>query len=215
MESYKRNQVLEAISVTRGEGPSPSEALRIAAKRLLDTDRILKRSPRSNDPEKSNYAFFSSEAPGRGSEVLFSPYEAFALLLGANLLQHGWPQRAAVKILRRARPLLEPKHAEILNWDTAELFDRQKIMQSAKPGDLAVLTTRAVSLVIASRKGPPVDHAADGSREVAVLEDQELMPFLRREAGISSTVIELTRLAHDLQAVLSKTTPSKRGRGSA
>ncbi|BAQ16629.1 hypothetical protein GL4_1171 [Methyloceanibacter caenitepidi] len=50
---------------------------------------------------------------------------------------------------------------------------------------------------------------------MAVLEDQELMPFLRREAGISSTVIELTRLAHDLQAVLSKTTPSKRGRGSA
>jgi len=215
MESYKRNQVLEAISATLGEGPSPREALRIAAKRLLDTDRLLKRSPRSNDPERANYAFFSGTAPGRGVEVLFSPYEAFALLLGVNLLQHRWTQGAAVKILRRARPHLEPKHAEILSWNPEALFDRQKVMENARPGDLAVATTRPVSLVIGSKRGRPIDHVVDETREVAVLENGELMPFLRREAGISFTVIELTLLAHDLQKALAKTTPSKRGRGSA
>jgi hypothetical protein len=203
--------------MTLGEGPSPGESLRIAVKRLLDTDRSppLKPHPRSNDPEQANYAFFSGSAPGRGVEVLFSPYEAFALRLGVDLLHHRWPQRATVKILRQARPPLEPAHAEILSWDTKRLFDKQKIMERAQPGDLAVTTTQPVSLVIGSRRGSPIGHADDDSREVAVLEDDKLMPFLRREAGISFTVIELTRLAHDLQTALAKTTPSKRGRGSA
>jgi hypothetical protein len=88
------------------------------------------------------------------------------------------------------------------------------LVEAAKPGDLAVATTRPVSLVISSRRRRPVEQAADETHEVAVLEDRELMPFLRREAGISSTVIELTRLAHDLQRALAKTTPSKRERGA-
>jgi len=215
MEAYKRNQVLEAIAVTLGEGPTPSEVVRTAVKRLLDTDRHLKRSPRSNNPERANYAFFSSEAPGSGVEVLFSSYEVFALLLGVDLMKHRWPQGTAVKILRQARPLLEPKHAEILSWNPEELFDWEKVVERARPGDLAVATTHPVSMVICSRLGRPVDHASDETREVAVLENGELMPFIRREAGISSTIIELTRLAHDLKDALAKTTPSKRGRGSA
>jgi len=215
MDGYKRNQVLEAISVTLGEGPAPGEGVKTAVKRLLDTDRHLKRSPRSNDPEQANYAFFSSKKPGKGVEVLFSPYEAFAVRLGVDLLQHRWPQGTAVKILRQARPLLEPKHAEVLSWTPEELFDWEKIVARARPGDLAVATTRPVSLVICSRLGRPIDHASDETREVAVLENGELMPFIRREAGISSTIIELTRLAHDLKGALAKTTPSKRGRASA
>ncbi|ODS02602.1 hypothetical protein AUC71_01475 [Methyloceanibacter marginalis] len=215
MEAYKRNQVLEAIAITLGEGPSPSEVVKTAVKRLLDIDRHFKRSPRSNDPEQANYAFFSSDAPGSGVEVLFSPYEAFALLLGVDLLNHRWTQGTAVKILRQARPLLEPKHAEILSWNPEELFNWEKVAERARPGDLAVATTRPVSLAICSRLGRPVDHASDETREVAVLENGELMPFIRREAGISSTVIELTRLAHRLQSALAETTPSKRGRGSA
>jgi hypothetical protein len=215
METYKRNQVLEAISMMLGEGPAPSEALKTHVKRLLDTDRRLERQPRSNDPERANYAFFSSASPGYGVEVLFTRYEAFALLLGVDLLRHQWTQGVAVKALRHVRPHLEPKHAEILSWNPEELFNWEKVVAAAKPGDLAVATTRPVSLVISSRRGRPAEQVADETREVAVLEDRELMPFLRREAGISSTVIELTRLAHDLQSALAKTTPSKRGRASA
>jgi hypothetical protein len=215
MASFKRNQILEAASLTLGEGPAPSEVVKTAVKRLLDTDRHLKRNTRSNDPEQANYAFYSATEPGRGFEVLFSGYEAFALLLGIDLLRHRWTQGSAVKTLRGARPHLEPKHAEILSWNPAELFDGQKIMGEARPGEFAVASTRPVSLVISSRLGRPVDHESDETREVAVLEDSELMPYLRREAGISSTIIELTRLAHHLNEALAHTTPSKRGRGSA
>lgn len=215
MQGYKRNQAAEAISVAVGQGVAPSASLRTELKRLLDTDRSLGRSPRSSDPERANYAFFSGVAPGRGTEVLFSAYEVFALRLGLDVMEHGWPQATVISVLRRARPDLEPMHDQILQWDAAELFDQKKILEAAQPGTLAVWTMRPVHLVIASRKGRPRDQSSDETREIAVLEDDKLMPFLRREAGISYTMIELTRTAHDLNAALASTKPSKRGRSSS
>ena len=103
MLSYKRNQAVEAISISVGHGAAPSAGLRTELKRLLDTDRNLDRIPGSNDPERANCAFFSGEAPGRGTEVWFSAYEIFALRMGLDLMEHGWPQATAVSILRRAR----------------------------------------------------------------------------------------------------------------
>lgn len=211
---YKRNQSLEAASATFGQGPAPSAALKTDAKRLLDTDRGLKYSPRSKDPEQANYAFFSGKAPGSGVEVLFSSYEVFALRIALALLQHGLPQAKAVKVMRQVRPLLEPKHTQILRWDAAKLFDQKKVLEAAAPGSLAVSTTHPIYLVVA-RKGLAGRPFTEKGWEVAILDGDELMPFLLREAGRSSTVIELTKLAHDLQAALAKTTPSKRGRGSA
>jgi len=215
MKSFKRNQASEAISVAVGQGAAPSASLRTEMKRLLDTDRSVDVSARSNDPEHANYAFFSGEAPGRGTEVWFSQYEIFALRLGLDLMEHGWPQATVISVLRRARPNLEPMHDQILQWDAAELFDQKKILEAARPGALAVWTTHPVHLVIASQKGRPRDQGSDQTREIAVLEDNELMPFIRREAGISYTMIELTRMAHDLNAALATTKPSKRGRSSS
>ena len=215
MDSYKRNQAAEAISVAVGQGAAPSAALRTDMKRLLDTDRSVDVIPGSNDPEHANYAFYTGEAPGRGTEVWFSGYEIFALRLGLDLMEHGWPQATVISILRRARPDLEPKHAQILQWNRTELFDEKKILEAAKPGTLAVWTTRPIHLVIASRKGRPLEQLSDETREIAVLEDDELMRFLRREAGISYTMIELTRMAHDLNTALASTKPSKRGRGGS
>jgi len=57
MISYKRNQMVEAISVTVGQGLPPGAELQTKLKRLLDTDRNLGRRPRSKDPEWINYAF--------------------------------------------------------------------------------------------------------------------------------------------------------------
>lgn len=213
MKGYKRNQAVEAISISVGQGPRATAELRTELKRLLDTDRNLDRLP--SDLERANYAFFTGEAPGRGTEVEFSGYETFALLIGLNLMEHGWPQATAVSILRQARPVLEPKHAQILRWDPATLFDEEKIRGPAKPGALAASTTRPVYLVITSLKGRPRERDTDDTREVAVLENDKLMPFLLREAGRSSTMIELTRMAHALHAALVKTKPSKRGRGSS
>src|SRR4051812_18486262 len=101
MEPYKRNQVEEAISRTVGEkSTKPSSELRTRLKRLLDLDRTLKRV-RSEGSGSANYAFYNKDAPGKGGEVLFSSYDAFALLTGLRMLNHGWPQNFVVTTLRR------------------------------------------------------------------------------------------------------------------
>ena len=82
MNQFKRNQVEEAISRVLSEiGLKPSSDLQTRLKRLLNLDRTLGRKPRDPDPASSYYAFYSDEAPGKGTEVLFSDYEAFALLM--------------------------------------------------------------------------------------------------------------------------------------
>jgi hypothetical protein len=215
MDGYKRNQVMEAISqLSEPAANAPSASLETKLKRLLERDRALGRSPRSSDPERANYAFFSAEAPGSGVEIWFSAYEAFALYTALRLLEHGWPQTAVVSVLRRARSKLEPKHAEILGWDAVKLFDEEQIRKLAKPGMLATSTTRPVFLVIVSRQGRPKERDPDDTREVEILEESEVMPFLRREAGLSATNFELVGAAHNLNRALLKTTPTSRGRGS-
>src|SRR4051812_28096277 len=70
MEGYKRNQVEEALSrLLEPKTRDPSTELRSRVKRLLETDREMGRSPRSSEPEKSSYAFYSADAPGSGVEV--------------------------------------------------------------------------------------------------------------------------------------------------
>jgi hypothetical protein len=215
MIGFKRNQLVDAISQMSEPGArAPRAALETQLKRLLEADRALGWSPRANDPELANYAFFSAEAPGSGVEIWFSGYEAFALYTAWRLLELGWPQTTVVAVLRRARPQLEPKHAAILRWHKGTLFDQKRIREKARPGSLATSTTRAVFLVIASRQGRPKDRVIDDSREVEILEENEVMPFLRREAGTSATSFELVAAAHNLNDALRNTTPARRGRGS-
>ena len=215
MRRFKRNQVEEAISGMYDPGArAPSVELKTRLKRLLETDRDLGRKPRSTDPEEANYAFFSAKPPGSGVEVWFSEYEAFGLYTGWRLLEHGWPQATAVSILRQARPRLEPKHAEILQWDPVKLFDEKKILEFAQAGTPVAWTTHPVYLVIASRQGRPIQSSSDPTREVKILENGELMRFIRSEVGLSVTNFELVRAAYNLRQALLKTAPTKRGRGS-
>ena len=213
-DGYKRNQALEAIALTVGDGRTPSALLRTDVKRLLDTDRGMEVVPGANDPNFAAYAFFSEEAPGRGFEVSFSAYEVFALLVGLHLMAHGWPQATAVSILRRVRFALEPKHGEILGWDPRELFDEQKIREAAQPGSLAVASTRPVFLMTLSSKRGTTAQSSEEPLEARVVE-QDALSFSTLPPGSSFTLMELTRMAHDLRAALAETKPSKRGRGSS
>jgi hypothetical protein len=116
MLGYKRNQIEAAISgVLEPRSPEPTTELRTRLKRLLETDRALGRAPRSNDPARAHYAFYSADSPGSGVEVWFSAYEAFALLNGLRLMAHGWPQGFAVSVMRRARAELEKEPLVSLN----------------------------------------------------------------------------------------------------
>ena len=145
--SYKRNQIEEAIAriVAPNCEQLPSE-LRTRIKRLLELDRSIGLKRRSKDAEEANFGFFSEEAPGTGADISFSEYEAFALLNGLRIMQHGWPQGFALSIMRRNRLDLEREHARILRQSPDKLFDQQAIRESARPGDIGVDNTDPVFL---------------------------------------------------------------------
>src|SRR3954454_9208813 len=140
--AYKRNQVEEAIARTfDSASEAPSAELRMRIKRLLDLDRGLGRKPPWKDAEEANFAFFSVTAPGTGADILFSDYEAFAVLNGLRIMDHRWPQGFAVSVMRRVRPDLEREHIRILNQRPDKLFDQQAIRAQARPGAIAVDNT--------------------------------------------------------------------------
>ena len=209
---FKRNQVEEAIGLVLEPGlAKPSSEMRTQLKRLLDTDRGLGRNRRSVDPASANFAFYSLDTPGRGTENWFSEYEGFALLTSLRLMRHGWPQARAVGVLRRLRPDLEKHHARLLKQDRAALFDEKLIRQRAKPGDLAVDNTDPVFLVIVSRD----QEDRSGSNPAAICRGQgELVHFIKKQGSAQPwTALELVNSLHELSSVLANTRPRKRGRG--
>jgi hypothetical protein len=213
--SYKRNQIEEAIArvVVPNCKDVPSE-LRTRIKRLLELDRSMGRKGRSKDPEEANFAFFSEEAPGTGADISFSEYEAFALLNGLRMMDHGWPQSVAVSIMRRVRPDLEREHARILRQDPHKLFDDEAVLASARHGDIAADNADPVYLTVASKAHPALEQ---GQRALwpAVCRGYESVGKFRRQVGASSlTMFELVTLTHNLHTQLMKTAPTLRGRGS-
>ena len=211
---FKRNQVEAAISrVFEPRSAKPSSALRTRMKRLLETDRGLARNKRSGGTPRANFAFYTDDAPGRGVENWFSGYEAFALLTGLRLMEHGWPQGFAVDVLRYVRRELERRHDWILQHDPATLFDQQQILQNAKPGDLIVDNTDPVFLVIISQD----PRQQSRSVKAAVCRGQaEMIRFIRSETvvGQAWSTFEIVNSVHALFRELTKTKPSRRGRGS-
>ena len=209
---FKRNQVEAAISRVFEPGSAkPSSELRTQMKRLLDTDRGFGRDKRSADPARVNFAFYSAEAPGRGIEIWFSGYEAFALLTALRLMHHGWPQGFAVAVLRYVRPELERHHHRILEQDPAILFNQEQILKNAGPGAPVVHNTDPVFLAIISQDA----RGQSRSVKAAVSRGEgELIRYIRSEGGQAWSTFELVNSAHALFQELAKTKPIKRGRGS-
>jgi hypothetical protein len=139
--SYKRNQIEEAIARVFAPNREKPPELRTRIKRLLELDRSIGRKLRSKNAEEANFGFFSEKAPGTGAVVSFSEYEAFALLNGLRIMEHGWPQSFAVSIMRRVRLDLEREHARILRQCPDKLFNQQAILAGARPGDIAAPRT--------------------------------------------------------------------------
>jgi hypothetical protein len=203
MVRYKRNQVELAISRVVGSSASrPPMALRHRLKRLLDTDRALGRN------SGLAYAFYAGDAPGSGVEVWFSAYEAFALLVAFNLLEHDFAQQKAVLALRRIRHALEREHKRMLKLDPEVLFHQDALQRS--PGQLVVSSTHPVFLVIKTEE----KRAAKPLKDIRICHgDFELMRFIKA-ALASYTIFELTSPAHLLDYYLAKTEPSHRGRAA-
>ena len=158
--SYKRNQIEEAIArIFDPNCREPPSDLRTRIKRLLELDRSMGRKVRSKDPEEGNFAFFSEEAPGTGVDISFSEYEAFALINGLRIMNHGWPQSFAVSIMRHVRRDLEREHAQILRQDPGKLFDLEAIRAKGQEGEIAADNTDHVFLAVASKAQQSPDEA--------------------------------------------------------
>jgi hypothetical protein len=210
---YKRNQVEEAIFRALGARDERVDELRFRLKRLLVTDRRLGSNAKSAEEEDRHYAFYSQKPPGSGIEVMFAPYEAFALLAAIMLLEHGLPQSGVVKVMRRVRRQFEAAHAETLKKDPSELFD-QKAITPAKPGMIATDNTDPVFLVIVRLTDSAVDPS--GSPAAVCRGHEELAAFWKRHSvpGTGMTFFEFVGPMHKLAANLQRTIPVKRGRGA-
>ena len=195
---YKRNQIEEAIFRTFGAREERRNELKFRIKRLLVTDRRLGRNVKSAREEDRHYAFFGQEPPGSGTEIMFSAYEAFALLAGVILLEHGLPQ-------------------DILNKDPATLFDKDAILANAREGMIYVNNTDPVFLVFVRVATSSVGEEDGGVAVAAVCRGlTKMLSFIKQHSvpGTGATFFEFVSLMHALAAHLSQTLPVKRGRGA-
>jgi hypothetical protein len=208
---YKRNQLEEAIARTLQVKDARMGDLKLRMKRLLVTDRHLGRGGQSAADRR--YAFFSRKPLGSGVEVMFTGYEAFALMAAIILLGHGIPQAKVVSILRDVRTDLEAAHREILEKDREELFDPQKIQDMARLAVFAIDNTSPVFLAFVKLDiGRGRVHAT-----ISVCRGlEELGKFLKHYtvSGCGATHFEFVSLMCTLADNLSKTHPVKRGRST-
>jgi hypothetical protein len=212
----KRNQVEEAISRTLGAKDARAAELKLRLHRLLVTDRRLGRSKRARDGGDSRYAFYSQEPPGSGVEVMFSGYEAFALLLAIMLLEHGIPQATVVSILRQVRRDLETAHAQRLQMDRKVLFDPHAVREMVKPGMIATDNIAPVFLAFVRLSGSEVDGKVREAITVCRGHDA-LAAFVKKHSvpGLGATFFEFVSLMWKLADNLAQTRPVKRGRASS
>ena len=210
---YKRNQIEEAIFRVFGVREERRNELKFRIKRLLVTDRRLGRNVKS---AHQHYAFFGQEPPGSGYEVMFTAYQAFALLAAVILLEHGLPQASVVKVMRRVRRQFEAAHADIMRKDPRTLFDQQAILAQAKPGMIATNNTDPVFLVFVRLTASSVDEQNGGSAVAVCRGPAQLQAFIKRHSvpGTGATFFEFVSLMHALAAHLSQTRPVKRGRAA-
>ena len=216
MQQYKRNQVEEAIFRTLGARDARVDELKFRLKRLLVTDRRLARDANSDEEGDRPYAFYSQEPPGSGVEVMFSGYEAFALLAAIMLLEHGLPQASVVRVMRQVRRPFETAHAQSLKKDPSALFDQQAILAQARPGMIVTDNTDPVFLAFVRLTDSSVGDRKGGAPVAVCRGGDELGAFIRKHSvpGIGATFFEFVGLMHTLAGNLSQTRPAKRGRGA-
>ena len=214
MGKYKRNQVQEAIFRTLGAEGARAGEIRFRLKRLLATDRSLGCRRRSHDKADRHYAFYGEEAPGTGADVMYSSYEAFALLAGVALLEHGLPQVMVVKLLRQVRDELERAYAETLERVPMDLFDQDAIRAHTSVGMLAFDSAQPVILVFLRLTGSSVDEHNGGTVVSICRNSNELSLLMKRRGspGTGFSIFEFSRLMHLLAENLAGTRAVKRGR---
>jgi hypothetical protein len=211
---YRAGQLAEAIFLTVGAADERAAEVKFRIKRLLAADRALGLRPKSREKAELHYAFFDGPPPGTGADVLFDEYGAFALFAGIRLLEHGLPQLAVVKLLRRIRRPFQEAHTKNLAKDAQALFDQKKIDANSRPGQLAFDSTSPVILIFMSLTGSSVDKAAHPVGRIYDNERDMMAFILKQGPGKGFAIFEFSRAIHDLSRNLFQTVPVKRGRAA-
>jgi hypothetical protein len=223
---YKRNQVEGAIARIAGStsGPGsdlPSPELSIRLKRLTETDRNIGADRHASHVVFQTFAFFDQAAPGRGGEVSYSAYCAFALYLAFRLMEAGLPQRDAVAFLRRIRGSLEGEHARILRQSPEVLLAKNapySLETAIRNGRLVSSLERMVFVVVLAGDPWPL-HAKGSQGETSSANIcrgpeklNKVMESFSRTSGPPLVSMELVNPVFQLSYWLEKIPPVRRGR---
>jgi hypothetical protein len=213
MHRYGRNQVEEAVCSALGAVGASASEVKYQLKRLLEADRAAGPSSNSRNDRGRVFAFYSSEPRGQGVHTRFTGYEAFALAVALNMLRHGLSWQHVVQIMRRARAELENAQVQTLKEDPNALFDQDAISARAKPGMIAVGSTRPVFLAFSRATGSPIRGQAQDIPVCVCGSEFDLMTFVHEHSDYTRgvTYFELAGLMHKVAANLAETRPKKRG----
>lgn len=227
---YKRNQINEVLitAVRSTYSRQPDEVILTRIKRLLDFDRKSRPPPGANTPPV--FAFHEGETAGSGSDVSFSAYSVLALFIALRLMNCGLPQGRAVSVLRRFREALEQEHRRMREVDLEALLKikgtvvasgnaawredkiaKGEVVERLK--DMVHFCVHAdleavglVTRIIMGKDGPRPDNICRGKKELEgrlELDGYSKSPTL---------VVELMNPFIQLNHLLSKTEPARRGR---
>jgi hypothetical protein len=115
-QRFQRGQVDEALWALFRPDQSSAPALFLGRiRKLIDIDRKTDVLAGASTAHAAPHAFHSRPPRGQGYEAEFSPFDAFCLAIGLDLLDLGFKQSEIVFLLRHIRSDLERKFVEILD----------------------------------------------------------------------------------------------------
>ena len=227
---YKRNQINEVLvqAIQSSHSRLDGATILTRIKRLLDFDRRSR--PPSGGITPSVFAFHDGDAAGSGRDVTFSAYSVLVLFVALRLMSCGLPQGRAVSLLRSFREGLEREHRRMSEIDLDQLLQiRGTVIASAnatgKEGLIAKgnVVENVESMVffcvhadleavgelnrtVMGQDGPRPDNICRGRMEL------ERRIALDAYGQSPTLIVELMNPFIQLNHLLSKTSPVRRGR---
>jgi len=132
--TYRRGQVewalWRAFTLARSTGDGPLPIFKTRIKRLLDLDRDLDVAALGAAPP-CTFAFVEPSDGGSGTEVPYTPFDAFCLALALDLLDVGFKQGEIVYLMRHLRESLGDWFPDLLARPS--LIDRQRPLAKDHP----------------------------------------------------------------------------------
>lgn len=201
-QTYKLNQVQDAITTIVVALQHAGDEVAGRLKRLRDADRAAGQGARRSFPA----AFQAAASGGRGIDAVLTPYDAFALWLGWQLLDLSYSQTQCALILRAHRSELETVHRRIMREPPLLLRAPDKFA----PGRPVFEVENPAFFVISSGWR---EASSQRSSEMAriIRGEAELFAFFRARVS-SNSVLELNQTAWLLHHWLEESPASTRGR---